>query len=263
MAKQALLVVSFGTSYHETYHKTIEAIENDLKAAFPEADFFHAYTSKMIISKLKKRDGIAMDTPVEALEKIKAGGYTEGICQATHIINGHEFYRMIREMRPYQDVFERFIVGRPLLSSHADFEAMAGVLADLLPPLSPVDAWVFMGHGTDHHANSCYPAMDHYLKACGSNLFMATVEGYPTLKDVTAALYAGHYRRVGLMPFMVVAGDHALNDMAGADGDSWQSRLRAEGFDVASVVRGLGEYPSVRAMFIDHAQNGTELKELI
>ena len=238
MAKQALLVVSFGTSYHETYHKTIEAIENDLKAAFPEADFFHAYTSKMIIGKLKKRDGIAMDTPVEALEKIKAGGYAEVLCQATHIINGHEFYRMIREMRPYQDVFERFIVGRPLLSSHADFETMAGVLTDLLPPLSPVEA-------------------------CGSNLFMATVEGYPTLKDVTAALHAGHYRRVGLMPFMVVAGDHALNDMAGADGDSWQSRLRAEGFDVASVVRGLGEYPSVRAMFIDHAHNGTALKELI
>ena len=80
---------------------------------------------------------------------------------------------------------------------------------------------------------------------------------------VTAALHAGHYRRVGLMPFMVVAGDHALNDMAGADGDSWQSRLCAEGFDVTSVVRGLGEYPSVRAMFIDHAQNGTVLKELI
>ncbi len=263
MAKQALLVVSFGTSYHETYHKTIEAIEHDLKAAFPKADFFHAYTSKMIIAKLKKRDGIAMDTPVEALEKIKAGGYTEVICQVTHIINGYEFYRMIRAMRPYQDAFERFEIGRPLLSSHADFKTMAGVLADLLPPLSPVDAWVFMGHGTEHHANSCYPAMDHYLKARGQNLFMATVEGYPTLETVMVELHAGRYRRVGLMPFMVVAGDHALNDMTGDAADSWQNRLRAEGFDVIPVVRGLGEYLSVRAMFVDHAQNGTALKELI
>ena len=152
----ALLVVSFGTSYHETYHKTIEAIENDLKAAFPEADFFHAYTSKMIIGKLKKRDGIAMDTPVEALEKIKAGGYAEVLCQATHIINGHEFYRMIREMRPYQDVFERFIVRRPLLSSR--------LYSDTFLPIS-----VFSGDKLGHIAKALNQA-SAYLQTSRSEL---------------------------------------------------------------------------------------------
>lgn len=263
MKKQALLVISFGTSFHDTYHKTIEAIEKDLQQAFPDADFFEAYTSRMIIKKLKQRDGIDVDLPAQALEKIKAAGYTDVICQTTHIINGHEFYLTVKDLRPFQDQFDRFTIGRPLLTQHEDFVDITKILVDQLPPMSPVDAWVFMGHGTEHHANSGYPAMDHYLKAYNKHLYMATVEGYPTLDDVIAELKTQNIRRVGLMPFMVVAGDHANNDMAGDEPDSWKNRLIAEGFDVTCVVKGLGELPEARKMFVEHAQNGTPLEEII
>lgn len=263
MKKQALLVISFGTSFHDTYHKTIEAIEKDLQQAFPDADFFEAYTSRMIIKKLKQRDGIDVDTPAEALEKIKAAGYTNVLCQTTHIINGHEFYLTVKDLKPFQDDFDTFEIGRPLLTQHEDFEEITKILVDNLPPLSPVDAWVYMGHGTDHHANSGYPAMDHYLKEYSDKLYMATVEGYPTIDEVMKHLKVRRIKRVGLMPFMVVAGDHANNDMAGDDPDSWKSKLTAAGFDVTCVVKGLGEIPAVRQMFVEHAQHATPIKEII
>ena len=263
MGKQALLVISFGTSYHDTYHKTIEAICEDLRAAFPDSEFFLAYTSKMIIKKPKKRDGISVMTPAEAMEAIIAAGCDEVLCQTTHVINGHEFYGMLHELRPYLDRISSIKIGRPLLSSHEDFEAVTDIVLNQIPELSPVDAAVLMGHGTEHHANAAYPAMDYYLKALGGGrIFMATVEGYPTLDDVIAHLKAQHIRRVTLMPFMVVAGDHALNDMAGDDSDSWKNRLRAEGFDVNCMVKGLGELPEVRALFAAHLQHAVDLKEL-
>lgn len=264
MKKQALLVISFGTSYHETYHKTIEKICEDLQAAFPNADLFLAYTSKIIVKKLKKRDGIDVMTPAEAMDKIVAEGYDEVLCQTTHVINGHEFYGMIRELRAYLPKIASIKIGRPLLSSHDDFMQVTDILLGQVPPLSPVDALVFMGHGTEHHANSAYPAMDHYLKqAGGSQIYMATVEGYPTLEEVAAHLKAQHIRRVTLMPFMVVTGDHALNDMAGEDEDSWKNQLKGDGFDVNCIVKGMGELPAVRGLFVEHLQNGVDLKELL
>ena len=263
MGKQALLVISFGTSYHETYHKTIEAICRDLQTAFPDSDLFLAYTSKIIIKKLKKRDGISVMTPAEAMAQIVADGYDSVICQTTHVINGHEFYGMLLELRPYLDQIPSIRIGRPLLSGHDDFERVTDIMLQQVPPLSPVDALVFMGHGTEHHANSAYPAMDYYLKqAGGRHIYMATVEGYPTLAEVIDRLKAEHIRRVTLVPFMVVAGDHALNDMAGDAPDSWKNQLIAEGFDVSCMDKGLGELPEIRALFSAQLQNADDLKEL-
>jgi sirohydrochlorin cobaltochelatase len=264
MKKQALLVISFGTSYHETYHKTIEKICQDLQAAFPDSDLFLAYTSKIIVKKLKKRDGIDIMTPAEAMDKIVAGGYDEVLCQTTHVINGHEFYGMIQELRAYVPKVPHIKIGRPLLSSHEDFKQVTDIVLGQVPPLSPVDAMVLMGHGTEHHANSAYPAMDHYLKqAGGPQIYMATVEGYPTLAEVRRHLKARHIRRVSLMPFMVVAGDHALNDMAGEEEDSWKNQLKGDGFDVHCIVKGMGELPAIRSLFVEHLQNGVDIKELL
>ena len=257
MTKTAVLVISFGTSYPETLGKTIAAIENDLGAAFPEADVFRAFTSGMIRRKIEKRDGVHIDSPLEAIQKIKAEGYTDVVCQTTHIINGTEYDLMMADLKPYAEAFDSFTVGRPLLTTHEDYQAVTKILVDALPKMSPVDAWVYMGHGSEHTANSAYPAMNYYFANAGHpECLMGTVEGFPEVEDIVGSLKQTNYKRVGLSPFMIVAGDHAQNDMAGDDKDSWKNILFSAGYDVTCDVRGLGENPAIRAMFVDHAKNG-------
>ncbi len=257
MEKTALLVVSFGTSYPETLAKTIAAIETELQTAFPEADLFRAFTSKKITAKLQKRDGVTVDSPGSAMKKIVAAGYEQVICQTTHIINGTEYDQMIFELRQWASQFRRMTVGRPLLTTHEDFKQVTRILMEEILPLAEQEAWVFMGHGSVHHANSAYPAMNYYLERFGHpGCFMATVEGFPELTDVVAELKAGGYTRVGLSPFMVVAGDHAQNDMAGDRPDSWKNQLTRAGFHVRCRMSGLGENKAIRRMFVEHAREG-------
>ena len=257
MTKTAVLVISFGTSYPETLSKTIAAIENDLGAAFPGADVFRAFTSGKIRRKIEKRDGIHIDSPLEAIQKIKAEGYTDVVCQTTHIINGTEYDLMMADLKPFAEAFDSFTVGRPLLTTHEDYQAVTNILIDALPEMSPVDAWVYMGHGSEHTANSAYPAMNYYFAHAGHpECLMGTVEGFPEVEDIIQSLKQTNYKRIGLSPFMIVAGDHAQNDMAGDDEDSWKNVLCSAGYDVICDVRGLGENPAIRAVFVDHAKNG-------
>ena len=262
--KKALLVISFGTSFPETRAKTIGAIEDVLQKAYPEYDFFRAFTARMIIKKLKKRDGEVVDTPLEALKRIKDLGYQEVVCQTTHVINGYEYALTLSELRQYQDEFESLTMGTPLLTTQKDFEKVAEILAEELPELSEEDACIFMGHGTDHHANCAYPAMDYYFKHHGHpEVFMGTVEGFPTLADIIPSLKERKCKRVHLLPFMIVAGDHAQNDMAGDGEDSWKSQLMAEGFDVICHLKGIGENSAIQNMFVEHAKIAKEVKKII
>lgn len=264
MPKKALLVISFGTSYLETREKTIGAIEKDLQKKFPDHDFRRAFTSRMIIKKLRERDNELVDIPHEALEKLKNEGYTEVVCQTTHVINGYEYDITISELKKFENDFEVLTIGTPLLTTIEDYERVAKTAIGELPQMQEGEALLYMGHGSEHHANATYPAMDYTFKHLGyKNAFMGTVEGFPSLSDIVPQLKEKGYHKLYLAPFMIVAGDHAINDMASDEEDSWKTLLEAQGFEVECVLKGLGQFQGIRDMFMEHAENGTNVRELL
>ncbi len=251
--KKAILVVSFGTSYNDTRAVTIEAIENDIAAAFPNYDVKRAFTSQMIINKLEKRDGLKIDNVAEAMDRLVSEGYGTVICQPTHVMNGSEYDDMVAEISPYADKFAELKFGAPLLSSAEDYAKLTAALKESMPKLENGEALVFMGHGTTHPANSAYAALAYQFQLEGiNNMFVGTVENFPDLDTVMKQVKAYAPKKVYLTPLMVVAGDHANNDMAGDEESSWKTVFKAEGFEVEPILKGLGEYPNVRALYVAH-----------
>lgn len=254
-SKKAILVVSFGTSYENTRKLTIEAIEHDIADAFPACPTYRAWTSKMIIAKLKKRDGLTIHTVKEALEQMLLDGITDVIVQPTHVINGIENDQMKADALSFRDRFSSIVFGNPLLTTEEDNQAIVRVVADEFRDMDPDTALVLMGHGTEHYANTVYAALDYRFKDTGhKNIFLGTVEAYPALDSLLRAADSFHPKKIVLAPFMIVAGDHAQNDLAGADSDSWMNRLSSEGYEVTPVLKGLGEYPQVRQILVEHVQ---------
>lgn len=249
--KKAILVVSFGTSYENTRKKTIGAVENKISKAFSEFNVFRAFTSGIIIKKLKK-NSIHIDTVSEALAKLALMGYTEVYCQPTHIMPGEEYDNMCRDVASFKDAFSVLKIGRPLLSQTEDYsDFIDAVHSDL--KTDNKTAVVYMGHGTTHWANCAYPALQFWFgKRNFANVFVGTVEGYPTIDDVVEQLKKENYHKVVLMPLMLVAGDHAHNDMAGDEEDSWNKILSNEGYAVQIRLKGLGEYPHIQDMYVKH-----------
>lgn len=261
MSQKGLLVVSFGTSYEETRKKTIDKIEADLAAAFPDHRLYRAWTSKIIIKKLKTRDNVMVDTVPEALERMAADGVTELLVQPTHVLNGLENEWMREDIIKVKDRFETIRIGDPLLMYTEDFFSVIRGLMESLPVPNEEEALVFMGHGTSHSTNMTYPALDYMFKDLGyGHVIIGTVEGYPELSNVLRDLAdLKTVRKVYLAPFMVVAGDHALNDMAGDEEDSWKSRLEEAGYEVECILKGLGEFEALRKLFTEHAKNAAAL----
>lgn len=250
--KRAILVVSFGTSYEDTRKRTIDQIEADIQEAYPDCPVYRAWTSKMICRKIEKRDGIHIMGVREALEKMAAEGIREVAVQPTHVINGFENDGMAEDIAVCQGLFERIVTGTPLLTTQEDNEQAVRVVAEELAP-SDTEALVLMGHGTEHYANSIYAALDYQFKDMGyGNIHMGTVEAYPALESLMKQVKGQNPERVLLAPFMIVAGDHAANDLSGEDEDSWKSRFEAAGFNVSCILRGLGEYPGIRKIFLEH-----------
>lgn len=259
--KKAILVVSFGTSYQETRDKTIGAIEREIAAAWPEWEVRRAFTSGMILRVLQKRDGIHIDNVTEAMERLAADGIRDLVVQPTHVINGEEYEKMVALLAPWSGRFERFLVGRPLLTSSEDYDKVVeAVIREA--ELKEGDALVLMGHGTEHHVDAAYAALDYRFKDTGhENVFVGTVEGYPALEQVHKQLKRFGPKRVVLMPFMIVAGDHASNDMAGEDEDSWKNIFESQGYAVKCVMKGLGEIQAVRDIYLEHVRAAMEEQE--
>ena len=252
--KKAILVVSFGTSYADTREKTIGAIEEDFRSAFPDYTVRRAFTSGMIIKKLRQRDGIEIDTVEQALQKLYDEGFGTVICQPTHVMNGFEFDDVRQEVARWEDRFPHIICGWPLLTSFEDYRLVVDALLKEFNEIARDDstALVLIGHGTDHPANATYPALDYRLKAEGCrNFFIGTVEGYPDLQTVMKEVAAIHAKKVVLAPLMVVAGDHAINDMC-TDEDSWLHLFEQAGYQTEAILKGLGEYPSFRQIYLKH-----------
>ncbi|WP_432665947.1 sirohydrochlorin cobaltochelatase [Wukongibacter baidiensis] len=251
--KKAIVVVSFGTSYADTRKVTIEACEEKITKAFPEYDVRRAFTSQIIINKLKERDNILVDNPTEALTKLKNEGFSEVYIQPLHVINGSEYDDIVAEASEFEDAFDKLVLGRPLLTSVEDYRKVVQALAEEMPERSEKEAVVFMGHGTHHDANAAYACLDYVFEDEGqNNVFVGTVEGFPTIETVIKGLEKKNIEKVTLMPLMLVAGDHAQNDMAGDEEDSWKIILKGKGYEVETILRGLGEFPKIQDLYIEH-----------
>ena len=251
--KKAILAVSFGTSHNDTRKITIDAIEKDMQEAFPSYALYRAWTSKMIIKKVNARDGVHIFTVKEAMEQMLQDGITDILVQPTHVINGIENDLMKEDALAYQEQFHSISFGDPLLTSEQDNLAVIEAITSEFKDLTKEDVLVLMGHGTTHYANAIYAALDYTFKDKGySNIFLGTVEAYPTMESLLKMVHVYQPRKVVLAPFMIVAGDHAKNDMASDEPDSWYSQFKAEGYEVEPVLKGLGEYSGIRKLFIEH-----------
>lgn len=259
--KKVILVVSFGTSYNESRAATIGAVEAAITGAFKDFEVRRAFTSQIIIDKLKSRDNEQIDNVEEAMNRLVADGVKTLVVQPTHVMNGFEYDQMVEAVTPFADKFDVFSIGKPLLTSDADYAELAGILAEETAQYN-VDktAVVFMGHGTEHPANATYAKLDGILKAMSSvkNYHIGTVEATPSLEDVMAEVAKTDAARVVLLPLMIVAGDHANNDMAGDEEDSWKTKFKGEGYEVECVIKGLGEYPGIQKMFVEHTQDAVD-----
>ena len=253
-AKPVILVVSFGTSYNDSRDVTIGAIEEDIAAAYPDYEVRRAFTAQTIIDILAERDDLEIDNVTEAMERLVADGVKNVVVQPTHIMHGYEYDDMVAEVMAYADSFDGLAIGEPLLSSFEDYEAVtAALLADNENAGSADTALVFMGHGTEHFANATYSELESVMQAEGyTTAFVGTVEGFPTLEVVQGKLAVYGAKNVVLMPLMVVAGDHANNDMAGDEEDSWKTILTNTGYEVECILEGMGQNAAIRAIYIEH-----------
>ena len=256
MKEKALLAVSFGTSYEDTLEKNIAAIERDLAAAFPERTLRRAFTSGMILRRWKRERGVEIDDVPAALERLAGEGYTDILIQPTHVMNGEEYHKLADQAEEFRGRFDKLTVGVPLLTAAEDYLDLGRALMEILPSSSEERAVLYMGHGSEHQANSAYALMEYAFHDLGrDDVIVGTVEGYPNFDAAIRRLKERpQVKEVELRPLMTVAGDHAKNDLAGEEPDSWKNILEGMGYRVNCVLTGLGEYPQVRAMFVEHAR---------
>lgn len=256
IGEDELLVVSFGTSFNDSRRLTIGAIEKAMTEAFPDWSVRRGFTSQIIIDHVKSRDGEIIDNMTEALDRAAANGVKRLVVQPTHLMDGLEYNDVVDEISQYADAFTSIAVGKPILISDEDFSAVADAMVDCTKEYDDgKTAICWMGHGTEAGSNAVYAKMQDVLTGKGyQNYFVGTVEASPTVEDVLALVKAGNYERVVLRPMMIVAGDHANNDMAGDDGDTWKSLFEAEGFEVVTELKGLGELPAIQNLLVAHAK---------
>ena len=239
--EKAVLVTSFGTSHKDTRQKCLDSIENEVKAKYGSEKVERAYTSGVIRRIVEKKEGIHIFDQNEGLETLKNKGYDEIVTMSLHILDGIEYAKL-------NDKYGK--ISKPLLVNDEDFEKV--VNDEEFNSTEGNDAIVFMGHGSESAADSTYQRLqEEYIKAGKDNIFIATVEGQVTIEDVIQKLKGRGFRKILLKPFMIVAGDHAKNDMASDEEDSWKTILQNEGYEVTPLLKGMGEYEFIHKMFMD------------
>lgn len=250
--KQALVCVSFGTTVANG-RKDLVAVEQALQAAAPERQFVCAWTSRIIRKRMAAQGELVNSLP-EALEQLARDGYTDVVVQPTHLLYGYEYDKMKTEIAPYTDCFARFSLGKPLVADTVDLQRVTRILGTVYPS-NPQEALLFMGHGTEHFAGMVYPALQSTFALQNRlDAFVATVEGWPRLKEILPQMQAAGYTKVHLVPLLLVAGDHACKDMAGPAPESWKSQLEAAGFTVRCTLEGLGRLPEIQQVYCDKLQ---------
>lgn len=264
IGEKELLVVSFGTSYNDSRRLTIGAIEDSMEETFPDYSVRRGFTSQIIIDHIKSRDQAEIDNVTEALNRAADNGVKRLVIQPTHLMNGLEYTDLVSEAAEFSDSFEQIAVGAPLLTSDEDFKAVIKAITEDTAEYDDGDTAIcFMGHGTEAESNQVYFRLQEMLAEEGyGNYFIGTVEAEPSLENVLEAVKAGQYKKVVLQPLMVVAGDHANNDMAGEGEDTWRAAFEEAGYDVTCVVKGLGELEPIRQLFADHAREAMDSLEV-
>ena len=282
IGENELLVVSFGTSFNASRAADIKGIEDALQAAYPDWSVRRAFTAQIIINHVQARDGEKIDNMQQAMDRAVANGVKNLVVQPTHLMHGAEYDEMMEMIDSYRDKFESVAVAEPLLGEvgadaaviNSDKEAVAKAITaaavkdagfdSLDAAAAEKTAFVFMGHGTSHTAKISYSQMQTAMQTLGyDNVFIGTVEGEPeetACENVIEAVKAAGYTKVVLRPLMVVAGDHANNDMAGADDDSWLSQFKAScAFEeVDTQIAGLGEISDIQQLYIAHTKAAIE-----
>ncbi|MBO6017299.1 MAG: sirohydrochlorin cobaltochelatase [Oscillospiraceae bacterium] len=255
IGEKELLVVSFGTSFNDSRRLTIGAIEKWLQTGFPDWSVRRAFTSQIIIDHVKNRDGEVIDNVGEALDRAVANGVKILVVQPTHLMDGFEYTDLKNELAEYADAFDQIVLSKPLLVSDDDFTDVADAIVDATAGYDDgKTAICFMGHGTEAESNGVYAKMQTVLTEMGmDNYYVGTVEAEPSVDDVLAQVQSGDYSRVVLRPLMIVAGDHANNDMAGDEDDSWKSIFEGAGYEVECVVEGLGQLEAIQELILAHA----------
>jgi len=239
--EKAVLVTSFGTSHTDTREKCLDSIENKVKSKYGSERVERAYTSGIIRQIVAKKEGIHIFDQNEGLEALKNKGYDEIVTMSLHILDGIEYSKLNGKYGK---------ITKPLLATDEDYKRV--VNNEEFNSLDGNDAIVFMGHGSESAADSTYQRLqEEYLKAGRDNIFVATVEGKVTIGDVIEKLKGRGFKKILLKPFMIVAGDHAKNDMASNEDDSWKTILQKEGYEVTPLLKGMGEYEFIHDMFMD------------
>ncbi|MHC6180572.1 sirohydrochlorin cobaltochelatase [Clostridium sp. JNZ X4-2] len=254
--KKGILVVSFGTSVLKALKNCIETTEDEISREFKGYEVRRAFTSGIIIRKLKRKMKINIDTVSEALDKMKDEGFSEVYVQPLHIMPGDEYDKVICDVNKYAVFFDKLTVGRPVLYKKNDYTIAAQALKSQIPDLREDEAVVLMGHGSSHPCNASYAMFQYILDDMGmKRIFVGTVEGYPVIENIIPKLEENRIRSVTLMPFMLVAGEHALNDMAGEDSSSWKEILEDKGFEVSAYIHGLGENRAFQKIYVQHIKD--------
>jgi sirohydrochlorin cobaltochelatase len=251
--KKSILVVSFGTTHPDALANAIEPIEKKIAEKFPQYEVSRAFTSRIVRKRLVKK-GIIVHSPAQALEKLAARGIKEVYLQPLHIIPGAEFHEIVRTVQRFRNKFDTLKLGSPLLTHPEDFTRVAEILNEKYNRNKTNHTVILMGHGTHHPANSCYALLQTEIDRINKNLLVATVEGSLSLEHLLPRLPKPAQSPLLLAPFMLVAGDHAKNDMAGDEEDSWKQILGKKGFRVTTKLEGLGADPRFQEIFIQHLE---------
>ena len=258
--KDAMVVMSFGTTYKDTRAKTIDATVDAIKAAHPNTKVVTAFTSHIIRDRIQQKEGITYPTPEEALDQLKAEGYSRVALTSLDVIPGMEYNYDVAVYNLYKNNFKKMTLGTPLMywmgqEGQTD-EVVQTIKAvqSQFPKLGKEDALLIMAHGTPDPSNAYYSVIQDRIHSLGlKNVYIYTVEGTPNLEQVVPQLKMHGIKHVTLMPFMMVAGDHANNDMAGNEPDSHKSILEKDGFKVDTYLHGLGENQNIRNIFVERA----------
>ncbi len=258
--KDAILVMSFGTTFKESRVKTIDTTFKAIQAAHPKVKTVLAFTSHIIIDRIKEKEGKTIPTPEEALAQLKKDGYTRIAIATLDIIPGMEYAYDTAIFNIYKTDFKKMTCGVPIMywmgqeEQRDDLAETMQAIATQFPKIGKEDAILLMAHGTPHPANAYYSVMQNRLDDMKlGSVFIYSVEGWPHLDTVMPKLKALGVKNVTLIPMMMVAGDHANNDMAGPEKDSHKSILEQNGFKVKTDIRGLGENPAIRKIFVERA----------
>ena len=250
---RAVLTVSFGTSVKETRVKTIESIEHAIRSQYPDCIHERAWTSRILRNKVLESEGLHIPSIQEALTKLKSNNISEVYIQPTFVTDGGEYQKLIQEVTKFQDQFSLLRIGAPLMKSEEDLAPLVAAItqSSAYPHSQSDEILLFIGHGTTSGEDFLYDQLNKALQTCGTpNLFLKTMNSLSAIEDIISIARKRRIKTITIAPFMIVAGRHALHDLASDHPDSWKSTLKQAGFTVHCNMTGLGEIPEIQQLFL-------------